>query len=90
MTLTKGVDYKNLTEKVKHFFVQWGCCGIGPTINKVEYISFPANINENHCILIVFSVKVWEVMVLDPMNDEATYSEEEACMVLIPLLFYTS
>lgn len=89
ITMAKRLDYNPLTEKAKHFFVQWGSCGIGPAINKVDYIFVPANVNDNHWILMVFSVKAWAVMVLDPMNNDSAYPEEEECMVLIPLLFCT-
>ena len=57
ITMAKELDYKIPTERVKRFYVTWGSCGIGPPINEVDYIFVSANVNGNHWILMVLSVK---------------------------------
>nr|XP_017217396.1 PREDICTED: uncharacterized protein LOC108194972 [Daucus carota subsp. sativus] len=81
ITLAMELDYTVLTERVKRFFVTWGSCGIGPPINEVDYIFVPANVNGNHWILMVLSVKEWGVMVFDPMTNKAEHAKEEQCVV---------
>ena len=86
--MAKRIDYSSpWSEKAKHFFVSWGSAVTGPPIIDVDYIFVPANVNENHWILMVFAVKAWGVMVLDPMQDNAQYAEEEECMVPTHLTF---
>ena len=80
------LDYKNLTEREKHFYAKWGSCGIGSPINQVDYIFVPINVNDNHWILMVFAVKKWAIMVLDPLNNEAEYPDKEEAMVSNPSL----
>ncbi|KAL8155523.1 hypothetical protein AgCh_000787 [Apium graveolens] len=84
MELAKKVDYSRpYSAKTMHFFLTWASCGVGPPINQVDSIFVPANVNQNHWILMVFFVKEWGVMVLDPMNYNAKYpeEEEEECVV---------
>lgn len=89
ITLAMELDYKVLTERVKRFFVTWGSCGIGPPINEVDYIFVPANVNGNHWILMVLSVKEWGVMVFDPMTNKAEHAKEEQCVVCDPFLLFS-
>ncbi|XP_074377487.1 ubiquitin-like-specific protease ESD4 [Apium graveolens] len=80
MELAKKVDYSHpYFAKTMHFFLTWVSYGVGPPINQLDYIFVPANVNQNHWTPMVFFVKEWGVMVLDPMNYNAKYPEEEEC-----------
>ncbi|XP_074355991.1 ubiquitin-like-specific protease ESD4 [Apium graveolens] len=80
--LGKKVDYSlPFSAKTMHFFLTWASYGVDPPINQVDYIFVPANVNNNHWILMVFSVKEWGMMILDPMNYNAKYPKEEECVV---------
>lgn len=86
-----GQGLKHETEAIKIFYLQWATCGVGPPINKVDFIFIPACVNDNHWVLCVFVVKSWAIIILDPLHDETEYPREEGVMVciFILLLFMT-
>lgn len=55
------------TDTKKTFYMQWGSYGAGPPINEVDYSFLPTCVNENHCVLYVFAVMAWTIMLLDPL-----------------------
>ncbi|KAK1386419.1 hypothetical protein POM88_014597 [Heracleum sosnowskyi] len=81
MTLARKMDFQRETQRVTNFYLHWATCGVGPAINKVDFIFFPTCVNENHWILFVFAVKKWGVIQLDPLCDDAEYPAEERVMV---------
>lgn len=83
MTLATNMDYRQETKRLNNFYFHWATCGVGPTINKVDYIFVPTNVNENHWILFVYVVKKWAVMILDPLFDDAEYPKERVMVGLL-------
>lgn len=81
MTLARKMAYRREPQKLTTFYLHWATCGVGPTINKVDFIFFPTCVNENHWILFLFAVKNWGVVLLDPLYDDAEYPAEEGIMV---------
>ena len=77
--LAKTKNWKNPESYVKlhNFYCDYGSAEVGPTINNVDFIFLPTCVTDNHCILFVFSVKTWGVVILDPLYDNASYPEEE-------------
>lgn len=83
MQLAKTKNYKSpesLTS-LHRFFCDFATSDVGPPINKVDFIFVPACVNESHWVLFVFAVKVWGVILLDPLHDNPHYPEEEEVMV---------
>uniref|UniRef100_A0A162A2F6 Ubiquitin-like protease family profile domain-containing protein n=1 Tax=Daucus carota subsp. sativus TaxID=79200 RepID=A0A162A2F6_DAUCS len=77
--LAKTKNWKNPESYVKlhNFYCDYGSAEVGPTINNVDFIFLPTCVTDNHCILSVFSVMTWGVVILDPLYDNASYPEEE-------------
>lgn len=88
MAVAQKQDYRHESEVLKNFYLNWATCGVGPPINKVDFIFVPTNVNENHWVLFIFAVKQWGVILLDPLYDDAHYPVEEKVMVLLLPLVY--
>ncbi|XP_074338974.1 uncharacterized protein LOC141677107 isoform X2 [Apium graveolens] len=81
-------EEKKAWDKAQHNFSGFVTATVGPSAIEADYIFIPCCIREAHWVLFIFSVKSFEVVLLDSMNDNPDYPrEKEVVTWLLPKLF---
>ena len=81
MEAAKKRSFRAPSKAAHTFYCDYGSAAVGPTINNVDFIFFPTCVNRNHWVLFVFAVRVWGVVIIDPLYDDPQYPREEQIMV---------
>ena len=80
----KGEQARNTAwDKALRFFNGYATSTVGPSIIDADYILLPTCIESAHWVLFLFSLKTFEVILLDSMNDSPYYPKESEIVVCL-------
>lgn len=52
------------------FYYDFATSDVGLAINEANFVSVSTCVNDNHLVLFMFVVKLWGVILLDPLHDD--------------------